>query len=176
VTQDNLNPPGAEPDEPRDQPAEGKEVEEFFQRLPGNFRWPKPNAEAVAAAVEAIHRMLAAAALPAQDAEVRCLRALAFVSGAESPPRLSQAMPLLHLDPVPGNITFTTTTIILSPALPSPAMEPQPMRPLPSPSLRFLAVALPVLRVLLPAAVLKPALARLFRTGPRPATPGTLTT
>ncbi|HUB01493.1 MAG TPA: DUF4440 domain-containing protein [Terriglobales bacterium] len=33
------------------------EIDEFFQRLPANFRWPKPNAEAVAAAVEAIQRM-----------------------------------------------------------------------------------------------------------------------
>ncbi|MGA7292699.1 MAG: hypothetical protein WBW85_09195, partial [Terriglobales bacterium] len=38
-------------------PVGGKEVEEFFQRLPGSFRWPKPNAEAVAAAVEVIQRM-----------------------------------------------------------------------------------------------------------------------
>jgi ketosteroid isomerase-like protein len=37
-------------------------VDDFFQRLPGNFRWPKPNAEAVAAAVEAIHRMSGGAA------------------------------------------------------------------------------------------------------------------
>jgi ketosteroid isomerase-like protein len=41
---------------------EGKDVEDFFQRLPGTFRWPKPNAEAVAAAVEAIHRMSGSAA------------------------------------------------------------------------------------------------------------------
>ncbi|MGD0415400.1 MAG: DUF4440 domain-containing protein [Terriglobales bacterium] len=53
MTEDNPNPFDPE----KDQPAEGKEIEEFFQRLPGNFRWPKPNAEAVAAAVEAIHRM-----------------------------------------------------------------------------------------------------------------------
>ena len=53
MTTDNPNPPDPE----KDQPVEGKEIEEFFQRLPGNFRWPKPNAEAVAAAVEAIHRM-----------------------------------------------------------------------------------------------------------------------
>jgi ketosteroid isomerase-like protein len=39
------------------QPVAGKEIDDFFQRLPGNFRWPKPNAEAVAAAVEAIQRM-----------------------------------------------------------------------------------------------------------------------
>ena len=53
MTTDNPNPFDPE----KDQPAEGKEIEEFFQRMPGNFRWPKPNAEAVAAAVEAIHRM-----------------------------------------------------------------------------------------------------------------------
>jgi ketosteroid isomerase-like protein len=60
----NPNPPDPKPDqrqderqdERQDQP-EGKEIEDFFQRLPANFRWPKPNAEAVAAAVEAIHRM-----------------------------------------------------------------------------------------------------------------------
>jgi len=45
-----------------DQPVEGREVDEFFQRLPGSFRWPKPNAEAVAAAVEAIQRMSGGAA------------------------------------------------------------------------------------------------------------------
>ena len=53
MTKDNPNPFDPE----KDQPAEGKEIEEFFQRLPGNFRWPKPNAEAIAAAAEAIHRM-----------------------------------------------------------------------------------------------------------------------
>jgi ketosteroid isomerase-like protein len=61
VTQDKPNPRDPE----RDQPVEGREIEEFFQRLPGNFHWPKPNAEAVAAAVEAIHRMSGNAA--AQD-------------------------------------------------------------------------------------------------------------
>src|SRR6266403_1929910 len=58
VTADNPNPPDTE----KDQPAEGNEIDEFLQRLPGSFRWPKPNAEAVAAAVEAIHRMSGAAA------------------------------------------------------------------------------------------------------------------
>ena len=53
MTADKPNPP----DPKKDQPVEGKEIEEFFQRFPGNFRWPKPNAEAVAAAVEAIQRM-----------------------------------------------------------------------------------------------------------------------
>ncbi len=50
----------------KDDPKEGQDIEEFFQRLPGNFRWPKPNAEAVAAAVEAIQRMSGGAAA-AQD-------------------------------------------------------------------------------------------------------------
>lgn len=45
--------------------ASNTEIDEFFQRLPGNFRWPKPNAEAVAAAVEAIQRMSGSTA--AQD-------------------------------------------------------------------------------------------------------------
>jgi ketosteroid isomerase-like protein len=53
VTADNPNLPDPE----KNQPAQGNEIDEFFQRLPGSFRWPKPNAEAVAAAVEAIHRM-----------------------------------------------------------------------------------------------------------------------
>jgi ketosteroid isomerase-like protein len=46
-----------------DQPVEGKEIEQFFQRLPGSFHWPKPNAEAVAAAVEAIQRMAGGSAV-----------------------------------------------------------------------------------------------------------------
>jgi ketosteroid isomerase-like protein len=58
VTTDNPNPPDTE----KDQPAEGNEIDDFLQRLPGSFRWPKPNAEAVAAAVEAIHRMSGTAA------------------------------------------------------------------------------------------------------------------
>jgi ketosteroid isomerase-like protein len=57
VTTDNPNPPDPDQNEPAEGPVEGKEIDEFFQRLPGNFRWPKPNAEAVAAAVEAIQRM-----------------------------------------------------------------------------------------------------------------------
>jgi ketosteroid isomerase-like protein len=70
VTADNPNPPNPKPDPKKDHlvegPVEGKEIEEFFQRLPGNFRWPKPNAEAVAAAVEAIQRMSGSSAA-AQD-------------------------------------------------------------------------------------------------------------
>jgi ketosteroid isomerase-like protein len=99
VSPDNSNPPGRtpedrlaerpdekRPDEARlsgrssersnnDQIVASSEVEDFFQRLPGSFHWPKPNAEAVAAAVEAIQRMsgsaaaenLAAAAVSADD-------------------------------------------------------------------------------------------------------------
>ncbi len=72
MSTDNPNPPGPEQDERQDKPVEGKEIEEFFQRLPGNFRWPKPNAEAVAAAVEAIQRMSGSSATAqelAADAE-----------------------------------------------------------------------------------------------------------
>jgi ketosteroid isomerase-like protein len=66
VTIDNPNPPDPEKDEAAEGPVAGTEIDEFFQRLPGNFRWPKPNAEAVAAAVEAIQRMSGGAAA-AQD-------------------------------------------------------------------------------------------------------------
>jgi ketosteroid isomerase-like protein len=56
-----LNPENPKsPDPASEQPGvvrENLELEEFFQRLPANFRWPKPSAEAVAAAVEAIQRM-----------------------------------------------------------------------------------------------------------------------
>jgi ketosteroid isomerase-like protein len=69
VTPENPNRSDARQDDEQDElqgqfqdQPEGKEIEEFFQRLPGNFRWPKPNAEAVAAAVEAIHRMAGSAA------------------------------------------------------------------------------------------------------------------
>ncbi len=65
MTEDNPNPHDPEPDErpvERNERPEGKEMEEFFQRLPGNFGWPKPDAAAVAAAVEAIHRMSGGAA------------------------------------------------------------------------------------------------------------------
>jgi ketosteroid isomerase-like protein len=65
VTPDKSKPvnPEIRPDaRDKDSLVEGKDVEEFFQRLPGNFRWPKPNADAVAAAVEAIQRMSGSAA------------------------------------------------------------------------------------------------------------------
>jgi ketosteroid isomerase-like protein len=65
VTQENPNPlrpkqnerQAEQNDQLNAEPVAGKEVEDFFQRLPANFRWPKPNAEAVAAAVEAIQRV-----------------------------------------------------------------------------------------------------------------------
>ncbi|MGD0507151.1 MAG: DUF4440 domain-containing protein [Terriglobales bacterium] len=70
MTADHTNPPDRKLDREsgreKDQLVEGKEVEEFFQRLPGSFHWPKPNAEAVAAAVEAIQRMAGGSAA-AQD-------------------------------------------------------------------------------------------------------------
>jgi ketosteroid isomerase-like protein len=54
-----LNPDNPKPSDPPGDPGMGEnlELDEFFQRLPANFRWPKPNAEAVAAAVEAIQRL-----------------------------------------------------------------------------------------------------------------------
>jgi ketosteroid isomerase-like protein len=62
VTTDNPNPPDPQQDEAAASPVAGTEIDEFFRRLSGNFRWPKPNAEAVAAAVEAIQRMSGGAA------------------------------------------------------------------------------------------------------------------
>jgi ketosteroid isomerase-like protein len=53
VSLENPNPPDAE----KDQLGENRELEDFLQRLPANFRWPKPNDEAIAAAMEAIQRM-----------------------------------------------------------------------------------------------------------------------
>ena len=55
-----LNPEDPKPLQPVEKAGgvqENLELDEFFRRLPANFRWPKPNAEAVAAAVEAIQRM-----------------------------------------------------------------------------------------------------------------------
>ena len=113
-------------------------------------------------------------AIPAQDAEVRCRRVPAFVCGAESPTRPSPAMPLFNLDPVARNTTFTTTIIILSPAM-SPVIERHPARPLPSRSRPLLAGVLPIPRALRLVAAPKPAPARLSRIGRRPATTDTLT-
>jgi len=60
-----------DPNAEKNQTAQGKEIDEFFQRLPANFRWPKPNAEAVAAAVEAIQRISGAAAAQDLTADLR---------------------------------------------------------------------------------------------------------
>ena len=65
MTADNPKPdvskldprPDPEPDSKANRLLESHEIEEFFQRLHGNFHWPKPNAESVAAAAEAIHRL-----------------------------------------------------------------------------------------------------------------------
>jgi len=45
------------PTESKEDVAANQDIDEFFHRLPANFRWPKPNAAAVAAAVEAIQRL-----------------------------------------------------------------------------------------------------------------------
>ena len=59
--EDFVSPEKPMPQEPpSDQPGEVREnldLEEFFQRLPSNLRWPKPNEEMVAAAVEAVQRL-----------------------------------------------------------------------------------------------------------------------
>jgi ketosteroid isomerase-like protein len=57
VNQDktNLSDPGE--NQPAEEVGKNNEIEDFFQRLPGSFHWPKPDAESVAAAVEAVHRM-----------------------------------------------------------------------------------------------------------------------
>ena len=60
----------AEPDE--NEPGvvrENTEIDEFFQRLPANFRWPKPSEDAVAAAVEAIQRLSGASGVEDLPAE-----------------------------------------------------------------------------------------------------------
>lgn len=66
MSKENPNIPKPEEDEPQDQdqPVASPEIADFFQRLPGSFRRPKPNAEAVAAAVEAVNR-LSGGAIPA---------------------------------------------------------------------------------------------------------------
>jgi ketosteroid isomerase-like protein len=62
VNQDkpNLSDPGK--NQPAEEIAKSNEIEDFFQKLPGSFRWPKPDAESLAAAVEAVHRMSGGAA------------------------------------------------------------------------------------------------------------------
>jgi ketosteroid isomerase-like protein len=57
VNQDKPYSPDPEKNEPMQGPAENNAIDEFFQKLPGTFRWPKPDAAAVAAAEEAILRV-----------------------------------------------------------------------------------------------------------------------
>jgi ketosteroid isomerase-like protein len=53
VSPENPNPPNAE----KGRPAEKRELEDFSHRFPASSRWPKPNDEAIAAAIEAIQRL-----------------------------------------------------------------------------------------------------------------------
>jgi ketosteroid isomerase-like protein len=60
-----VNKPNPNPSDPVPEAAgetSDPVAEDFFQRLPTNLRWPKPNAEAVAAAMEAIQRLSGTAA------------------------------------------------------------------------------------------------------------------
>jgi ketosteroid isomerase-like protein len=57
VNQDKLNSSDPEKNEPMEGSAENNAIDEFLQKLPGTFRWPKPDAAAVAAAEEAILRV-----------------------------------------------------------------------------------------------------------------------
>lgn len=49
---DKLNSQG-----PEEESVSNPEADDFFQRLPSNFRWPKPSPDALAAAAESILRM-----------------------------------------------------------------------------------------------------------------------
>lgn len=73
VTVENSRPDvpksDSETDPKMDRPLESHEIEEFFQRLHGNFHWPKPDAESVAAATEAIQRMSGSTAGRAEAGE-----------------------------------------------------------------------------------------------------------
>lgn len=51
---------------PEENVVDNPEIENFFQRLPGNFRWPKPSADAIAAAAESILRMGGSSAIAEQ--------------------------------------------------------------------------------------------------------------
>lgn len=59
MIEENPKSGDAKADLETDRPSknEGEKSEEFLERLHGSFRWPKPDAESVAAATEAIHRM-----------------------------------------------------------------------------------------------------------------------
>lgn len=62
---DNPNPPNP----PDAKAVNDQEIEDFFRRLPANFRWPKPSADAVAAAAESIQRMTNGSATAQEWAE-----------------------------------------------------------------------------------------------------------
>jgi len=76
----------AQADIKNDRPLEGAEGEDFFQRVPSNFRWPKPNAEALAAAAEAIQRMSGIAAAQTTEAEAGESGNLCSACGGALPP------------------------------------------------------------------------------------------
>ena len=67
-------------DSANDKVIENPEAEDFFQRLPSTFRWPKPSADAIAAAAESILRLSGSAAI-AQD----------MVAAGESAPEVANA-------------------------------------------------------------------------------------
>src|SRR3974390_1655018 len=58
-----LNPEDPKFPDPESSPQEdlsdNPEIDKFFHRLPSNLRWPKPSADAVAAAMEAVQRLSA---------------------------------------------------------------------------------------------------------------------
>ena len=57
MNQDKPDLSDPEKNEPVEDPSESSEVDDFLQKLPSSFRWPKPDDASVAAAVEAIHRI-----------------------------------------------------------------------------------------------------------------------
>jgi ketosteroid isomerase-like protein len=61
VSPDDPNLPDTATGQPTEDASKNNVLEDFFQKLPGSFRWPKPDAAAVAAAEEAIHRVASAA-------------------------------------------------------------------------------------------------------------------
>ena len=73
-------PVSPDPAEPSGTLRENADLDEFFHRMPNNLRWPKPNAEAVAAAMDAIQRMSGSADIDAVAAPL--LEGLAANSAA----------------------------------------------------------------------------------------------
>ena len=183
MTPENPNRSDARQDElqgqVQDQP-EGKEIEEFFQRLPGNFRWPKPNAEAVAAAVEAIHRMSGSAAANADasadsrsDARTDARNNACSSCGASLPAGACYCLSCgTPLQVAPESMVPSVSTAghhhfhhhyhHLVPAQAAASGSPLPLR----------GAVLRVPLGLQPVAAPKPALARLCWTGCRPVIPG----